>query len=97
MTENTTKKKADIRTYPQISCAREVLSVLVERNRHNTVRGVEGFLHAIAMMDVNIDVQDSLVVPAEGGNVPVILLLLFQRVPSTTVYLRGYTEACVLT
>lgn len=81
MTDNTTKKKAEIRTYPQISCAREVLSVLVEGNRHDTVCGVEGFLHTIAMMDVNIYVQDSLVVPGEGGNVPVILLLLTQRVP----------------
>lgn len=56
-------------TYPQVACAREVLSVLVEGNCHNTVGGVESLLHTVTMMDVDIYVQNSLVVSGKKGKI----------------------------
>lgn len=44
----------------QFASAGEVLSVLVEGDRHDTVRGVECLLDAIAMMDINIDIENTL-------------------------------------
>lgn len=46
---------------PQFSGAWEVLSVFVERDGHNPVCGIEGFLDTVSMMDVNVDVEHSLV------------------------------------
>ena len=37
----------------------EVLAVLVERACHDTIRSVESLLNTVAMMDIDIDVQDS--------------------------------------
>jgi hypothetical protein len=34
----------------------EVLSVFVERHRHNSVCGIEGLLDPISMMNINVDV-----------------------------------------
>lgn len=48
--------------YPQVSSAGEVLAVLVERHGHDAVRGVEGLLHAVSVVDVNVNVQNPLVV-----------------------------------
>lgn len=39
-----------------IASAREVLTELVERGGHNAVGSVEGFLHTVAMVDVDINV-----------------------------------------
>jgi len=44
----------------KLTSTRKVLSVLVKRNSHDSVSGVEGFFDAVAMMDININVQDSL-------------------------------------
>lgn len=57
------------KAYPQVACAREVLSIFVEGNGHNTVGGVESLLHSVPMMDVNIYVQNSLVVSGKRGKV----------------------------
>ena len=40
----------------QVSCTREVLPVLVERDSHHSVRCVESFLHSVPVMDVNVHV-----------------------------------------
>ena len=45
---------------PKISCSREVLSILVERDSHHTVCGVEGLLDSISVVDVDVNVQHSL-------------------------------------
>ena len=55
-------------THPEISCAGEVFPVLMERDRHHSVRGVESLLHSIAVVNVDIHVQHTLVVPEEWGN-----------------------------
>ena len=52
-------------SYPKISSAREVLAVLVEGDGHDPVRGVEGLLHAVPVVDVDVDVEHSLVVLQE--------------------------------
>lgn len=39
----------------------------MERHGHDTVCGIESLLDSIAVMDVDIDVQHSLVVP-DGAN-----------------------------
>jgi hypothetical protein len=44
----------------QFACSWEILAVLVERDRHDTVCCVKGFLHSITMVDIDIDIQDSL-------------------------------------
>ena len=53
-------RKQAISISPKISCSREVLSILVERDSHHTVCGVEGLLDSIAVVDVNVNVQHSL-------------------------------------
>ena len=40
------------------TCARKEVSVLVERYRHDAVCGIEGLLHTITMMNVNVNIQD---------------------------------------
>ena len=50
---------------PEVSSPGEVLSVLVEADGHDPVRGVEGLLHPVSVVNVNIDVEDSLVVLEE--------------------------------
>jgi len=52
----------NFQAHPQVACTGEVLPVLVEGHSHDAVGGVEGFLHAVSMMDVNVYVQNSLVV-----------------------------------
>lgn len=51
-------------TYPQVSGAGEVLPVLVKGDGHDSVCGVEGLLHAVAVVNVDVDVQHPLVVSA---------------------------------
>ena len=50
-----------------VSCSREVFAILVERDCHNTVSSVKGLLHPIAMVNVNVNVQHSLVVSERKG------------------------------
>lgn len=52
-----------MKTHPEVPRSREVLSVFMEGHRHDPVRGVEGLLHSISVVDVYIDVQHPLVVP----------------------------------
>ena len=46
----------------------EVLAVLVEGDGHDTVGRVEGLLDTIAMMDINVNVEDALLVAQEFEN-----------------------------
>jgi len=50
----------------KVSSAREVLSKFVEGHIHDSVGGVEGLLHAVAMMNVDVDVQDTLMHRRKG-------------------------------
>ena len=45
---------------PKISCSREVLSILVERDSHYTVCGVERLLDSISVVNVDVNVQHPL-------------------------------------
>lgn len=45
---------------PKLTSSREILAILVERNSHDTVGGVESLLNTIAMMDIDVDVEDPL-------------------------------------
>ena len=53
-------------TYSEVSGPGEILSVLVEGHRHDSVCGVEGLLYPVAMVNVNVNVQHPLVVPERG-------------------------------
>lgn len=57
--------QATSEAHPEVSSSREVLSVFMEGHGHDPVCGVEGLFHTISMVNVNINVQHSLVVP--GG------------------------------
>ena len=46
---------------------REILPELVEGCGHDAIRCVESLLHAIAVVDVNVDVKNALVDPAWRG------------------------------
>ena len=46
----------------QVAGAREVLAVLVERDGHDAIGGVEGLLDAVAVVHVDVDVEHALVV-----------------------------------
>jgi hypothetical protein len=47
---------------PQLSRAGKVLSILVEADCHDAVCGIERFFDTVAVMYVNIDVQDAIVI-----------------------------------
>ena len=49
---------------PPVTSARKVLPELVETARHDAVGGVKSLLHTVAVVNVNVDVQDALVHPA---------------------------------
>mmetsp|Transcript_37357 Transcript_37357/g.77510 ORF Transcript_37357/g.77510 Transcript_37357/m.77510 type:complete len:265 (+) Transcript_37357:434-1228(+) len=51
-----------------ITSARKILSKLVERTRHDTVCAVESFFHSITMMNVDINVEHTLVLLQEFKN-----------------------------
>ncbi len=51
-------------THPEVSSTREVLPVLVEGDGHDAVRRVERLLDAVPVVNIDIDVQHPLVVPA---------------------------------
>lgn len=53
---------------PEFSGSREVLAVLVEGDSHDSVCGIECLLHTIAVMDINIDVENALLVSQEFEN-----------------------------
>ena len=53
--------RENLRTHSKISSPGEVLSVLVERRSHDSICCVEGLLHAVAMVDIDVDVEDTLV------------------------------------
>lgn len=45
---------------------REKFTILVKTARHDPVGRVEGFFHAIPVVDVNIDVQNTLMIPSRN-------------------------------
>lgn len=47
----------------ELSGTGEILAVFVERDGHDSVCGVESFFNAVTMVDVDVDVQDTLLVP----------------------------------
>ncbi len=48
------------------TCSREeVVAIFVERQRHDAVRQIERLLHAVPMVDVDINVQHAWVVSEE--------------------------------
>jgi hypothetical protein len=49
----------------KFASAWKVLAILMERNRHHSVRSIERLLNAVSVMDINIDVEDSLFKPKE--------------------------------
>ena len=53
-------RKQALSVSPKISCSREVLSILVERDSHHTVCGVERLLDSISVVDVDVNVQHPL-------------------------------------
>jgi hypothetical protein len=70
-------------SYPEISSAGEVLSVLVERDGHDTVSGIECFLHTITVMNVNVDVQNTLVVSKTQQKFFIVQLLTICQTKSS--------------
>ena len=59
--------ECDVVSHLDVSCSREVFSILVEGDCHHTVSSIEGFFHPITVMDVYVDVQHSLMVSARKG------------------------------
>lgn len=53
---------------PQLACSREVLAILVEGNSHDTVGSIESLFDAIAVVDVNVDVEYALLESKEFEN-----------------------------
>ena len=49
--------------YLDVARAREVLAVLVEGDGHHAVGGVEGLLDTVTVVDVDVNVQHSVVAP----------------------------------
>ncbi|KAI6769544.1 hypothetical protein HG530_004173 [Fusarium avenaceum] len=53
---------------PKLTSSREILAILVERNGHDTVGGVESLLNTVTMMDIDINVEDPLFKSKEFEN-----------------------------
>jgi len=49
-------------TYSQVTGSREIFAILVKRQRHDAVGRVERFFHSVSVVDVDINVQNSLVI-----------------------------------
>ena len=49
----------------ELTSSWEVLAVLVEGDGHDTVGGIESLLNAITVVNININVEDSLLEPQE--------------------------------
>lgn len=47
----------------KLSCARKVFAILVEGDGHDTVSAVECFFDTVTMVDINIDVENTVVEP----------------------------------
>ena len=47
--------------YVEITGAWKVLAVFVKRDGHNTISGIKGLFDAVAVVDINIDVEDAVV------------------------------------
>lgn len=45
----------------QLAGAREILAVFVEGYRHDSIRRVKGFFDAVAVVDIDVDVEHTLV------------------------------------
>ena len=56
-------------SYPEVASTGEVLAVLVEGHGHDAVSRVDRLLDAVAVVNVNIDVQHALVISEQtiGG------------------------------
>ena len=44
----------------ELTSTREILAIFVKRDSHNSVGSIESFFNAIAVVNVNVDIQDSL-------------------------------------
>ena len=62
------KKKLPLTVPERPRPGEEEVPVAMERDRHHAVGQIKGLLDAVAVMDVDVDVED-----------PVLLLLLFSR------------------
>lgn len=49
----------------QLARARKEFAVLVKATCHDAIRRVEGFLNTVAMMDVDVDVEHSGMIPKQ--------------------------------
>lgn len=52
----------------QLARAREVFAVLVERNGHDAIGGVESLLNSVTVVDIYVDVENALVETEEFDN-----------------------------
>ena len=61
------KKREREEEIKHVSSSREEeIAIFVERNRHNTIAEIKRILDTIAVMDINVDVQDPGVIPVDG-------------------------------
>lgn len=72
----------------KVTCAREeVVSIFVEGHGHDSVSEVECFLYSVAMVNVNINVQHSRVVPSKRKPAQ-FQKLKFKKNNETIIYFR---------
>ena len=58
----------------EVASAGEVVSVFVEGESHDSVCRVESLLHAVAMVNINVNIQHSLVVPGKHHQIIITIL-----------------------
>ncbi len=46
----------------QITSSREIFTIFMETDSHDSVSSVESFLHTVTVMDININVENTLVI-----------------------------------
>ena len=61
--------------YLEVTGAGEVLAKLVERDTHHSIGGIESLLDTITVMDIDINVEYTLVVPTRRVSADGILNL----------------------
>lgn len=46
----------------EVACTGEEVTIPVKAHRHHSVRCVKGFFDTVTMMDINVDIEDSVVI-----------------------------------
>lgn len=73
----------------KLASSGKIFAVFVERYRHHTIRGIEGFFDTVSVVDVDVNIQNPLLVAKKlqyaKYNIYVVLI--------SSTFVRGWTKS----